>query len=95
MGFEERQRFFGLRLRKLVLTFIYRPRVIIKPFLAGLSRNFKRASCSARFYSCNFNTQHPIRIGEHSVVVSELDVSTLPMIVISLGENAGVIIYRV
>ena len=81
MGLEECQRFFGLRLRKLVLTFSYHPRIIINPFFAGWSRNFKRASCSARSYSFNFNTHHPVQIDEHSAVISELDVSTLPMIV--------------
>ena len=48
LGLDERQRIYEQRLRKLVLLFIYCPRIIIKPFLTGGSRDFKRASRSAR-----------------------------------------------
>jgi hypothetical protein len=76
LGRKDRQRFLESRLRKLVLTFIYCPRIIIKSFLAGRSRDFKRASCSARSQSLKFASHLQDRVGEHSGAGSELDVST-------------------
>ena len=72
LGYEARQHFTESRLRKLVPTFIYRPRIITKPLLAGRSRDSKRTS---RSYSFKFTSHLPGRIGEHRRVVSELDVS--------------------
>ena len=74
LGLDERQRIFGQRLRKLVRLFIYCPRIIIKTFLAGRSRDFKWASRSARCYSVKFASHLPVRMGEHSRE-SQLDVS--------------------
>ena len=74
LGLDERQRIFERRLRMLVPLFIYCPRITIKPFLAGGSRDFERASRSARSYSFRLTSHLPVRIGEHSGV-SELDVS--------------------
>jgi hypothetical protein len=76
LGHEDCQRFLESWLRKLVLTFAYHPRIIIEPFLAGRSRDFRRASCSARSYSFQFASHLQDRIGGYSGVVSELDVST-------------------
>jgi hypothetical protein len=73
LGRKDRQRFLESRLRKLVLTFIYCPRIIIKSFLAGRSRDFKRASCSARSQSLKFASHLQDRVGEHSGAGSELD----------------------
>ena len=44
LGLEDHQYFSESRLRKSVLTFIHHPRTIIMQFLAGRSRDFKRAS---------------------------------------------------
>jgi len=35
LGLEERQRLFELRLRNLVLNFVYSPSITIEAFLAG------------------------------------------------------------